>query len=80
MGREEFWEQMVDNRNQSGRQFRGEALHRLFRTFEAMSAGLRKQGLPRGQADYHALYTAFRLEGWSDAEARASASRLMPKH
>ena len=71
---------MIDNRNQSGRQSRGEALHRLFRTFEAMSAGLRKQGLTRGQADYYALYTAFRLEGWSDAEAKASANRLMLKN
>jgi len=80
MGKEGFWKQMVGNCNQSGPRSRGVVLHRLLCVFESMSSGLRKQGLTKKQADYYALYTAFRLEGWSDAEARGAASELMPEH
>lgn len=79
MSKEKYSEDIVDNHNQSGIQCRGVVLHRLLRTFEAMASGLRERGFTREQADYHALYTAFRLEGWSAAEAKASASQLTRK-
>jgi hypothetical protein len=78
LNKEAFLHLLVDKHNHSGIQCRGVVIHRLLRTFEALSSGLQEQGLAKRQADRIALRAALQVEGWSDDEARMARNRLLP--
>jgi hypothetical protein len=58
----------------------GVITHRILRTFEELSAGFQARGASKRYADYHAMYTALRLEGWPREEATKFAISHLSKN